>query len=187
MKHKHPSLQKGFTLTELMVVFVIITLLLLVILTNIQTARARGRDSQVRSDKQRIVLALVKAREANQNYIYPGSSGWHCLKSAGSCFQSSGGGGGYSGDPAIVAAVASYLPGGNIPLTPASSGSYMYDSYLYNPNVTQTPPDLMVSGITGPVLLWYQEKPIPVSECNGVLLQPNYDPGMYYCFEKLPN
>lgn len=171
-------------------VFTIISLLTLVIIANLQTARARARDSQVRSDKQRIILALVKAREAAIDYIYPGVSGWQCLKSSGSCFQGSGGSGGYNGNATIANALAPYLPGSVIPSTPASPGDYMYDSYLYNPNVQV--PDFFVSGtpcaigITCPMLLWYQEKPIQQSECNGVVLAPTYDPGTYYCLEKLP-
>lgn len=186
MKRSSLFQEKGFTLTELMAVFVIITLLMLVIMTSIQSARGRGRDSQVRSDKQRIILGLVKAREAATDYIYPGNSGWQCLKAGGKCFLNSSGTGGYTGNSTITSALTPYMPGGVIPSTPAPVGAYMYDSYLYNPNVTQ-PDTLAPAGITGPVLLWYQEKPIQQNECNGVVLQPNYDPGIYYCFEKLPS
>ncbi len=173
---KH-NLQKGFTLTELMTVMLIITMLSLVVVASVQTARSRSRDSQVRSDKQRIVLALVKAREKNTNYAYPSTTGWVCLKASGStCYKTL-----YSGDTPVFDSIKVFFPGQSVPSTPAQSDTYFFDSYLYNSNVT--PPSGTVAGA---YLWWYQEKPIPQSECNGVLGSNNQEVDVYYCYELLP-
>ena len=176
MKFKN-DFQKGFTLVELMVVLAIIAVLSVVVIASVQTARSRSRDSQVISDKQRIVLALVRAREKDTNYAYPPTTTWVCLKPAGSnCYNDT-----YGGNTAVFDSIREFFPGQIIPSTPARSGDYFYDSYLYNSNVT--PPSGVVAGA---YLWWYQEKPIPQAQCNGVLGSLPAEPNVHYCYELLP-
>jgi len=171
------NFQKGFTLTELLTVMLIITLLSVAVVASVQTARSRSRDAQVKSDKQRIVLALVKAREKDTNYAYPPTSVWVCLKATGStCYK-----GVYSGDTFIFDKIKVFFSGQSVPSTPAQSDAYFYDSYLYNSNVT--PP---LGTVAGAYLWWYQEKPILQSECNGVLGTRVEEPNVHYCYELLP-
>lgn len=181
---KLPRFKKGFTLIELLVVIAIIGLIVAVVSVAINGAQSRGRDSKVRSDKQLIVLALVRAREADPNYQYPGvggASSAYCLKASGTCWN-----GAYSGNSTIATAISPYLTNGVIPKPPGTkSGEHRYDSYLYMPGPTS------VNTVNGPKvgawLVWPQEKPIP--DCNsggddGGTTDPGT--GIYYCYEMLP-
>lgn len=177
--HKNDFKKRGFTLVEILIVIVIIGLLSAVIVAATLSVRAKGRDTQVRIDKQQIILALVRARESNPDYKYPGTgSGFVCLKTSGTCFN-----GAYSADPAVVTTLSQYFSGGIVPQPPGTNaGERRHDAYVYAPGPISVGPG---GGTTGSFLIWAQEKVIP--DCNGhyagVL---SNEPGIYYCWEKLP-
>lgn len=169
--------QSGFTIVEILTVLAIVAFLLSIVITSISTTRARSRDGQVRADKQALILALVRAKEADSNKQYPVTSGGGvCIKSSGTCWR-----GTYSGNSSVSNAIAPYVAGGIIPKPPGSvSGQYRHDAYvLYRPSSS-------FSGYpaNSTFLIWPQEKNIQTSECNGQVSQ--LDTGIWYCYEKLP-
>jgi prepilin-type N-terminal cleavage/methylation domain-containing protein len=173
---KQPN-RRGFSLVELLVVITVIGLLVGVVTNSVIITRARSRDAQVRADKQTLILALVRAKEADVNNQYPVTLGaGACIKAIGTCWRNN-----YSGNATIGDALAPYVPGGIIPKPPGStSGQYRHDAYLiYRPNssVGNYP-----AGSS--FIIWPQEKNISVSECNGIV--QNLDSGIWYCYEKLP-
>lgn len=172
---KQPG-KRAFTLIELLVVIGIIVLLTAVILTNVQKSRSYGRDAQVGTDKATIELAIARASANDANDKYPGNANtWYCLKTSGSCFRS-----GASADATVNSKLLPYMPGGAYPIPPTSkSGELRYDSYVYTPSNSA-----LISGYTGPFLLWWQEKPILTADCNGYYAG-QVDTGVYYCYEKL--
>lgn len=64
--------QKGFTLLELLIVIVIIGILAVLIIPNLASGPARGRDSQRKSDLRNIKTALESYY--NDNTSYPAAS-----------------------------------------------------------------------------------------------------------------
>lgn len=171
-----PIRKFGFTIAEMAIAIGIVGLLMAVVLPAISKIQSGGRDGQVRSDIQRLKVALLKAKEANSDYQYPGVSGWQCVKSSGSCWSSPS----YSGNTTITNAISPYLPAGVIPQPPGtSSGQKRYDAYLFNPYLPQS--QALSGNVYGPILVWYQEKPI--NDCNGYTT--SYESGIYYCYEKL--
>ena len=70
---RHPSL-RAFTLIELLVVIAIIALLSSVVLASLNTARAKARDAERRSDLEQLSTALeLKYSDTGS---YPASAGW---------------------------------------------------------------------------------------------------------------
>lgn len=59
---------RGFTLIELLVVIAIVGLLASIVLTNLNTARAKGRDAKRLSDIRQLQNALELYYDANQRY-----------------------------------------------------------------------------------------------------------------------
>ncbi len=172
---------RGFTIIELLVVIAIIGLLTTIVVPSVRSVRSSGRDAQVRSDKQLIILALVKAREDQPDYLYPGTAGvYSCLKSgaASTCWR-----GGAQGHVALYNAITPYLPGNIVPVPPGTqSGEYRHDAYVFNPG-----PVSPNAGIpSGAYLIWPQEKPISNSDCNG-WNAGQIETGLYYCYERLPD
>ncbi len=68
---------RGFTLIELLVVIAIISLLSSVILTGLQSARIKGRDSERLQEMKQIQNALELYRSTNGNY--PTTANWACF------------------------------------------------------------------------------------------------------------
>lgn len=66
--------QKGFTLLELLIVIVIIGILAVLIIPNLASGPARGRDSQRKSDLRNIKTALESYY--NDNSSYPAAASW---------------------------------------------------------------------------------------------------------------
>lgn len=168
---------KGFSVAELLVVMTIITLLLGIVIASVTTIRARSRDAQTRTEKQTIILALVRAREASPTKTYPGlASTWQCIKSSGTCWQ-----GGRSGNTTITNALQPFMPGGVFPLPPSRSTSERrHGGYLLNPTPST------VGASTGSFLVWAQEKAMTAADCNGEIVTFVDEPGMFYCYELLP-
>ncbi len=179
----------GFTFTELMIILLIISFLMLIVMTSVTKSRSSGRDSQVRADKQTIKLALARAAQfvPNSGGKYPGTAGtWYCLKTTGTnCFNTQG-----VMDPALNGLILTYFPGSVYPTPPgARVGENRYDAYIYTPNWSSDP-----LGVGGPVLVWPSEKLITAqsTECNGyVSFQSGGSGGsnsgvdVYYCYERL--
>jgi len=167
--------KKGFTLVEIMVVVSIIVVLLGIIMASISSVRSKSRDAQVKADKQMIILALVRAREASPNFSYPGQPGWQCLKTSGTCWNGQLGGG-----ATVPTAITPYLPGGVIPIPPGVNASqFRTGAYIYNPTPS------IQGQLTGSFIVWSQERPILPGECNSGYT-PQLEPGIYYCYEALP-
>ncbi len=168
--------KSGFTLVELLVSIAIIGVLVSVIAIAAGSVRSKGRDAQVRSDKQQIILALVRARETSPSYLYPGTgTGWRCLKSSGSCWNNA-----YSGDSGVITTLAPYFSNGAVPKPVGTqTGESRHDSYLYAPG----PVTIGTPAVTGSFVVWAQEKPI--TDCNGYNAG-QIETGIYYCYEKLP-
>jgi prepilin-type N-terminal cleavage/methylation domain-containing protein len=163
----------GFTLLEIMVAVSIMTLLITVVSASISGARSRARNAQVKSEKQNIILALVRAREASPTYTYPGVTGWQCLKPSGTCWK-----GAWTGNSTITNALTPYMPGGVIPIPPwTDTNQHRTGGYLYSPYIVN------FVGVTGPVLVWSQENQINTADCNGATFTSI---GAYYCAELLP-
>lgn len=73
-------MEQGFTLIELLVVISIIGLLSSIVLTSLNSARIKARDTQRKSDLHQIGLAMELYYDSNQTYIIPttGSNGCSC-------------------------------------------------------------------------------------------------------------
>ncbi len=180
MKKFLSSRLKGFSLIELLIVIGVIGLLMGVVGASIIKSRATGRDAEVRSHVQNLKLAFARAAAADPSGAYPEPTPtWRCVKTSGTCWR-----GVYSGDSTLVATLNSFMP--SIPTSPgAKTGEYRFDTYLYSPGpVTSISgfASTIMSGYTGPVLVWWQEKPI--TDCNGHYLG-QLDTGIYYCAERL--
>lgn len=65
---KHPTSKKGFTLVELLVVIVIISILATLLMANFIGARQRARDAVRKSDVKQIQAALEIYRADNGSY-----------------------------------------------------------------------------------------------------------------------
>lgn len=115
----------GFTLIELLVVVAIVGVLASVILSNLTTARAKGRDARRLSDMKQIQIALELY--FSNNIVYPGNTDNDC-----GGWDAGFNGGQESGD----AFVASLETAGFIPDTPgdpiatANCGGYAYYRYV---------------------------------------------------------
>lgn len=166
---------EGFTLLELMLVVSVIVILMSIITASIYSVRSRARDAQARSEKNNLVLALVKAREASPTFSYPGTPGvFQCIKASGTCWQ-----GVNSGNTTVSSAVTPYLPGGVIPIPYGRTNEYRGGGYSFNPGPYTS------NGYTGAFLVWSQEKPINNADCPGYNAG-KYADGIYYCYELLP-
>ena len=123
--------QKGFTLIELLVVISIIGLLSSIVLTSVNSARAKARDARRIADLNQIRTALEFYFDANG--FYPQSDcGWDCNEYRRSYTN---------GWDALATDLSPYLP--TLPKDPLNSGScppwnagcytYAYGNVLNSP------------------------------------------------------
>lgn len=116
--------QKGFTLIELLVVIAIIGLLASIVLTSLNTARAKARDARRLSDMHNIQTALELYYLKNNSY--PGNTDNDC-----SGWDAGFNGGEGSGDPFISPLesdnLMSQTPGD--PTATGNCGGYAYYRY----------------------------------------------------------
>lgn len=75
---------KGFTLIELLVVIAIIGLLSSIVLASLNTARAKARDAERKSDMKQISNALELYYNTYQTYTIP-TTGWSNGGGVGAC------------------------------------------------------------------------------------------------------
>lgn len=173
---------RGFTLIELLVVISIISLLSSIVLTSVNSARAKARNAREKSDVHQIILALELARSNSPTDSYPLSAsngtGWSCLKASGNCWR-----GAYSSMPADqMALLQAYLP--TVPQTAVNTSGgascYAYDSYLY---ITHHPSPIG-SSPPGTYILWAKETSgaFDPGECPGYDAG-SYDCGLRYCYQ----
>ncbi|MEK7099170.1 MAG: type II secretion system protein [Patescibacteria group bacterium] len=118
----------GFTLIELLVVISIISLLSSVVLTSVNSARAKARDARRLADVSQLVTALQFYYDANNAFPpTPGCvNGWCCLGhgDGGRCWANN-----YTGNTALDNGLAPYLP--KIPDDPLNNTSRYGDAYMY--------------------------------------------------------
>lgn len=101
--------RRGFTLIELLVVIAIIALLSSVVLSSLNTARAKARDTRRQSDVQQLVRAVTLFASDNSGN-YPGS-----LEAFGSYTE-----------PATAGFAAQVAPYITAPRDPIQTGAYHY-------------------------------------------------------------
>lgn len=82
----HGSGGRGFTLIELLVVISIISLLSSVVLSSLNTARARAANAKVLSEKRSLQTAVQMFTTDSGNFPYPGNQSYHCLGSSNCSF-----------------------------------------------------------------------------------------------------
>lgn len=133
-KMRFAKKSKAFTLVELLVVATIVALLAVVLLVNLDKARAKSRDSQRKSDISKIAAAVEGFKVDNKFYIatcadqtgYPRSS---CPLSGGTSTYSP-----TDVDPAASAGILRVLVGSGyittLPKDPSRSGTDEF--YKYN-------------------------------------------------------
>ena len=168
--------QKGFTLIELLVVISIISLLSSIVLTSVNSARAKARDARRLIDKEQIIKALQLAYDANQDWpMSPCDGGcWACLgmSDGESCGRP------MLGSTSLNNALLPYL---SVIPTPDTGGDfpafYLYGSRLSNWTDT--------NGVhpAGAYLLWIQEVDMPDQKCPPL---SRYSGGKYWqCYQFL--
>jgi len=171
-KIKTKITQKGFTLIELLVVISIIGVLSTIVLSSLNSARAKSRDARRLSDIKQIELALFMVADKN-NGTFPSTGGGasgRCLGTTGTCWS-----GNNSGDAALNASIQEFLP--SIPSDPSRS-SGRGDRYIYaGPGtVTVWHCSGAIPNPTGPFIIWLPENlstPYSDDKCKGL--------GFYAC------
>ncbi len=113
---------RGFTLIELLVVIALIGLLASIVLTSLNSARGKARDSKRISDLRNMQTAL-EVYAANNNGVYPVVSVWQsqCI-----------GWGGYPGSGVIPGIVPTYMA--SMPVDPGMIANSNRNCYLYESN-----------------------------------------------------
>lgn len=106
---------RGFTLVELLVVISIISLLSSVVLTSVNSARAKARDARRRADVNQVKLALELYYDANNKY--PSQGGANV--------------GDYWSTVLTPYLVPTYLP--QMPQDPRGEGYHIYQ-YVHSPD-----------------------------------------------------
>ena len=123
---RHKKYQKGFTLIELLVVVAIIGILSSVVLSSLNTARAKARDARRKEDIAQIQAALVMYYNDHGSYPLPYPSGWGGVTTGG-CGS---GNGTTSGSTAYISGLTpKYIA--SLPQDPnatASCTGYLYSS-----------------------------------------------------------
>jgi prepilin-type N-terminal cleavage/methylation domain-containing protein len=171
--------RKGFTLIELLVVVSIISLLASVVLSSLNSARAKARDAR-RLEEVRQLALIIQSYEIDNQDTFPSNAGctngWCCLGhgDAGTCWASQ-----YHGSTALDNSLSpKYIS--KLPDDPLNNTTKVGDAYMYN--IIADP-----SGVVTPVLHWGIENTNPTSgkDCLGGLLG-NWGSGAgnggnYYC------
>lgn len=123
-KVKSISARAGFTLVELLVVISIIGLLSSIVLTSVNSARAKARDARRITDLKQLQTAIELYYDANNQYPQP-ATGWSNWSSAAP---------GYGNRPTdyILGIAPNYIP--VLPIDPKPNGGG--GGYLYNSNGT---------------------------------------------------
>jgi len=176
---------KGFTLVELLTVISIIGLLSTIVISSIVTAKTKANNAKIIMNAKVIANAIYLARDPVTG-DWPGTSGWQCLKTSGSCWASALTG--RNGATDVMNKISTYLV--SVPLITTSlfpSGTFGYDSYVYNPNASSAS---VLGGPAGAYLVWGQTKKPSGNWCAG---QFNPDGEMesdnvtvnYYCYQFL--
>lgn len=76
---KFNSTEKGFTLIELLVVISIIALLSVVVMTSLNDAKGKAKNSAKNSLVREYVNAIELYKSTESSYPDPGDTEWHCL------------------------------------------------------------------------------------------------------------
>ena len=158
-------MKRGFTLIELLVVISIIGLLSSVVLSSLDSARAKSRDARRLEQIHQLQVAFnMYASDNGGNF--PAAGGCIGLSDGSTCWNGythNSGGSGYGGSTALMSAIAPYMP--SPPADPNSSRS-VGDRYIYSPSSSveswhcssPNPP------MTGPFIVWEPENTNPSSD-----------------------
>lgn len=116
---------QGFTLIELLVVIAIIGILSSVVLSSLNSARAKARDTKRKQDTVQVRIALELYFDDNRRYplAYPGA--WSGVSTV-PCGPANAGTSG--SDPYIAGLTPTYMP--TLPVDPGTPG--ICNGYLYN-------------------------------------------------------
>ena len=169
MNKSHKS---GFTLIEILIVIAIVGLLAAIILSSINSAKVKTRNSQRNSDTKQLLNAFSLGL-ANSPIPSTGGS-WACVSS--SCY---GGWSPFVANSTVDSYISPYI---TEPTDPANS-SRGYGGYLYNSSYGATGYDGTVFP-TGAYIIWLLEtNPTPTSCGAGSIfaIQSNY----VQCFLKV--
>ncbi len=138
--------KKGFTLIELLVVIAIIGILASIVLSSVNTLRAKGRDAKRIADMRNIRNALEAYYGDNNRYPSPQQdlSNANCLPTSWDCSNCDGpdpvlncGVGHYSFIPALVA--GNYIS--QVPVDPINNLTYHYAYFRTTGTIYNCPND----------------------------------------------
>jgi prepilin-type N-terminal cleavage/methylation domain-containing protein len=169
--------EQGFTLIELLVVISIIGVLSSVVLTSLNSARSKARDSKRVQDKRQMILALNLYYDTNLAWPPPATGGACVGPATENCWSGS-----FNGSAAFVAALTPYIS--SFPNNGAQSGNVGYNRMVYIADaasgwLSAGPP----ASPAGAYLIWMQENPIPATLCPSSYTG-HWDT-YYYCYEHL--
>ncbi|MDP2593150.1 MAG: prepilin-type N-terminal cleavage/methylation domain-containing protein [bacterium] len=125
---KAPNSVSGFTLIELLVVIAIIGLLSSVVLSSLNSAREKARDSKRKSDIEQIAIALQLSYDKDDSYTQPENCNGDT--STGACGGSGGGWGSNSDLQDIVS--DGFMS--SLPVDPLNDSSFYYTYEPWNAN-----------------------------------------------------
>lgn len=182
--------EKGFTLIELLVVISIIGLLSSIVLTSLNSARAKARDAKRIMDIHQIMKAFSLTLDSN-NEDFPSTGGKGvCLGTTGTCW-----GGRLNSDSTINTLLQQVLS--SVSSDPSHT-SGVGDKYVYaGPAASVAYHCSGASYLKGPFLLWEPDKLNPHSDtscgnfgfyacCSGALGGCQLPGGInYFCAYKL--
>jgi prepilin-type N-terminal cleavage/methylation domain-containing protein len=151
-------MKRGFTLIELLVVIAVIGILAAVIISSVNSARSKARNTQRNSDIKQLVNAFNLGLDSSGG-VFPDSAAqtnWRCVSAT--CY------GGYGSYPNLAEVDAFLAPYIQKPSDPTAGGRIV-GGYLYFGNI----PGLNgYSGFfeAGSYLLWALEPPLQSNSCS---------------------
>lgn len=131
---KATTKDSGFTLIELLVVISIIGLLSTIVLSSMDEARNRARNSAKNQLVQQYLNALELYRSDSDDGTYPASStpeAYRCLGDYGgeNCYGS------YTQDQTLIEEISEYIPGAPADMTPIMMGTTNRRGLIYTCNL----------------------------------------------------
>ena len=148
---------KGFTLIELLVVIAVIGVLAAVIISSLNSTRAKARNARRTADIEQLINAFNIALSSNPNLPDPGNNNWNCVSYT--CYQ---GWAVYSANATIDAFFTPYMS--RKPEAPAGPSPW-YGGYIYYYNWPGGSTGYAPMLPAGTVLHWHAELPVSQNVC----------------------